>query len=144
MDAAFVFSLVTAGILFFFVFVAIGIIRVMRGGSENPDDIPQATPKQHTRMPYPVLRLISICFLAFGWICIGISILAIVALISILATALSQGGIGFGIFSLPTFGSIALGFFVGGLMWVAFGEMIRVFVDIALNTHRIYQHLHRD
>jgi hypothetical protein len=88
-------------------------------------------------MKYPALRFISFVIRLFGWLFL------IVGLFGLGVTAGAVIGPMFGVYlpvsvsiSLGVFFAVSLSVFFVGLWTLAFGELIKVLVDIALNTAR--------
>ena len=78
---------------------------------------------------YPALRFLSFVIRALGWLLIGLGCLGI------LLIAAAFVGVVYGIYLLLILPS-SIGLLFAGVLTLAFGELIRVFIDIALNTER--------
>jgi hypothetical protein len=90
---------------------------------------------------YGAVRTISAFFVVLAWILIIIgSFIAMLGLFELVANATSQGQNPFGVASGTT--TLISGFSLAfsGFLMLAFGQAIRLFVDIAVNTSRIAEH----
>lgn len=130
----FAIAVVVVAVLIFFIVWAIR--RVLHGA------FPSAKPQYEQRLPnkYAGLRSISYLLRAIGWLAILLGIFGLIVVgFGQMDNVARQFGIilGFGNLGLPV-NWIIISVSISGLTWgilvLAFGELIRVLVDIALNT----------
>ncbi len=88
---------------------------------------------------YPLLRFIAACLKVLGWIFIAVAAIALVVILVVVAVAYSEHNPFINAFSVPVLVSFAVATVVLGLLCVALSELVRVFVDIALNTGQLLQ-----
>lgn len=93
---------------------------------------------------YPALRVVSYFLRLFGWVLISLGLLGFIAVFSGLGHVINQyaGEIGYGQLGgvmTALIISLSMFIFMSGLSYLAFGEIIKVFVDIALNTEPLLE-----
>jgi hypothetical protein len=94
---------------------------------------------------YSVLRFVSACMRLLGWIVVALSAFLFLVLLMILLAVQSSNGPSFISFvSTPILVPLVMGSLIVGLTCVGFGELIRVFLDIALHTAYISSLLTRE
>lgn len=91
---------------------------------------------------YAGLRVISSVLRVVGWLTLMVSLIALIgALGTFSATSATPGQSGWlsGIGALGALGAVGFAFSsaISGIQMIAFGEIIRVLVDIAVNTGRL-------
>jgi hypothetical protein len=90
---------------------------------------------------YPALRFISYLLRVFGWLSISLGIIGFIAALSGIGQPVNQyqnlgyGNLGNIVTSLIV--SVSIFAFMSGLYFLAFGEIMKVLVDIALNTETL-------
>jgi hypothetical protein len=83
---------------------------------------------------YAVLKSISVVVRVMGWVLVVVSILALVSGLVLLLTSLASGRVS--IYTLYAFGAALFGG-MWGILMVAVGGLIPVFIDIEQNTRRL-------
>ena len=87
-------------------------------------------------MKYPALRFVSFFIRLIGWLLLIAGAIATLILVGAMTGISDQLGIHIPLY-LPMFAPISLGTLLSGLWFLAFGELVKVFVDIALNTSQL-------
>jgi hypothetical protein len=87
-----------------------------------------------TASKYPLLRFVTVCLHIIGWMLILLGAVGMLLIFLILTEAHLQQIPLLSALSLPVLGPLTLSVLLLGLLCIACGELIRVFVEIALNT----------
>jgi hypothetical protein len=90
----------------------------------------------HNARDYPVLRFVSFCLRSVGWLFLILAALGVLLIFGILSATVLTVGVAF---TVPILTAATVSALILGLSCVAFGELIRLFVDTALNVQRLLE-----
>lgn len=103
----------------------------------TPPFTPHYAPALRMTGTYPTLRFIVALLRFVGWLFAILGVLGITLIIFIFTVAFSQHAPLLSGLTVPFIAPFAIATLVLGLLCIAFGELIRVFIDIALSTKAI-------
>src|ERR1700722_5704054 len=100
--------------------------------------LPMAPPRSRVKTnKYLALRFTSLCLRIIGWLFFILAMLAFLVLAVVFAVAESQHLPILSLIATPLVMPFVVAAFVIGLMCIAFGETIKLFIDIAYDTEQI-------